>query len=307
MLAPGVILTLWHSRGLRDAYDQGIALVLQAAPAVVQMHASVNGIQEGFRPVADQVRVGLPAVAIWAGIGVDGWLSTGRTAAQTAKIMLAAGTAAVEAGALRVVWNGEAAYANYPALGVAVAKLVTTEFARMYPDVAQGFTSYDHPMYHPKPWSAWCSPGTPVDLALPQVYAAPGRADMMAHRGALPAREARALASYAAAIRRGLIEPDVTPDTPDDLDWSPYFQLHSVPTVDTVRVGLKYPLSAYWAAPTRFDAQGYNALLGICGIARLGINGPDAVRVAQKNLGVAADNKYGPQTASALRLPWREG
>lgn len=306
-LRPGVVLTLWHGDGLDDATDAAtLDLLAQARPDVVQLHAAPKGLTAHARAAALKVRGALPGVRRWLGVGCDGWLwewAQGRCSRQAAVDRLTgAADLAAELGAEAVCWNGEAAYKEHVAQGAELARVVLERTASVHPPLAQAFTSYDHPHYHPDPWRSWCYPGSPVTAALPQVYAAPG-GDVLPYRGALPARERTAMASWQTAVRKGWVGPDVHAGAPGDeadLDWYPYVQAHSVLSRDTIPLALRYSLTSWWAAPTRLDAEGRLALLVVCELRRQGYTGPDAVQQYQREHGLASDGVVGPLTLAKL-------
>jgi len=184
---------------------------------------------------------------------------------------------------------------------VEVIRAALGEVQSRWPALAQWHTSYDHPTYHSTyPWRAWLGEGSPVEVSLPQVYAAPA-GGLMAHRGALPRREAAALASWAVAIRKGWIAPD-DPSTPvrEGVAWRPYYQLHHVTALDTIASALAHPLACFWALRSRSDDEGRLALRVLCGLWRRGLWN---VRAVQRAAGVRDDGVYGPVThAAALRL-----
>jgi len=314
-LRPGTVVTLWHGDGLDDACSpSALALLTEARPEVVQLHAAPRGHGRHTSRVAARVRAAIPGVGLWLGVGCDGWLwewARGQCSRAVAMGRLTdCADLAVSIGAECVVWNGEAAYKEHATRGADLARGVLESVAGHHPQLAQAFTSYDHPHYHPQPWRSWCYPGSPVTLVAPQVYAAPGGDEAMAHRGALPARERTALASWATAVRKGWVEGDApagTPEDASDMDWTPYIQAHSVRASDSIAFALRYPLTSWWALPSRADAEGRAALLAVCKLRRLGFDGPDAVRRYQAGAGLVADGIAGPKTLDALLGPQRKG
>jgi hypothetical protein len=124
---------------------------------------------------------------------------------------------------------------------------------------------------------------------------------LQAHRGALPAREARALASWASAIRAGWIAPD-DDNTPlrEGVAWRPYYQLHHVPAVDTIRSALRHEGAMLWALRSRSDVEGQRAAQALCVLDRLGYWRENGVEAFQLDHGLVADNIAGPKTVDAL-------
>jgi hypothetical protein len=302
----GPIPTLWASDGPRVALDGARELLAACRPPAVQVHT--------WRPdlVVPDLRRLLGDVPLVVGCGVDGIARTvalGQWSVERGtREFLALARRACDAGALAVCWNAEAAWKRLPSSleGARLWALIPGMLAQVrerYPRLRQWHTSYDHPSYHATyPWRAWLGPGSPIEVSLPQVYAAPG-GGLMAHRGALPAREARALSSWRAAIRAGWIAPD-DPATAalEGVRWRPYLQCHHVPTADTVAVAVAHPLAALWAVPTRCDDAGRLALRALCELWRRGYWGADAVQRFQAAAGLRPDGVCGPRTLAALGL-----
>lgn len=303
----GPIPTLWASDGISQAYEIAGPLLARARPYAVQLHT--------WEPeeVAVSVRRLLPGVSILVGCGVDGIakrVARGELpVSRGVRSFVTLAERALRAGAEVIVWNAEGGWKRPPSSAEAarLRELVREALAAVAaktPSLEQWHTAYDHPHYHSSyPWREWLGPGSPVTASLPQVYAAgasPGLA--VPHRGALQARETRALASWREAVRRGWIRADATPDDPHDVDWHPYYQLHHVHAADTVRAILARPLAALWALPTRADAHGRAALLAACTLWRAGYSGAEAVQRFQREQGLDADGIVGPATAAALGL-----
>lgn len=308
-VAPGIALTLWHSAGLSSAVaDVGaIALLRRARPEIVQLHAAPTGYARYGTAAARAVREAHPTARLWLGVGCDGWArdvaSSRRTVAKVVARFLDVAGLAVDLGAECIVWNAEGAYKHPVVTRSGLARAIVEACAAKHPRLVQAHTAYDHPSYHSSyPWAQWLGPGSPVVLALPQVYAA-GDTEAAGYRphvrGRLPAREARALASWSASVRAGWIKPDVEPDTPDDLDWRPYLQGHHVSSIDSARALVRHDLAAVWAAPTRMDDQGRDALVAACAIRRLCNWGPQTVRRFQQRVGLEPDDVLGPRTMVA--------
>jgi len=301
----GPILTFWGGDGAEAEVRASEALLRAARPRAVQLHTWTPG------PATDRVRaiVGHD-VAIVAGFGVDG---IARDVARGAHpVTRGVGTfvdlasRAAGLGAAAVVWNAEASWKR-PPTGAEAARLgdliraALAEVAVRFPGLEQHHTAYDHPSFHSTyPWRPWLGEGSPVLASWPQVYAAPG-GDLRAHRGALAAREARALSSWAAAIRAGWITPD-DPSTPlrEGVAWRPYYQLHHVPAVDTIRSALRHEGAMLWALRSRSDVEGQRAAQALCVLDRLGYWRENGVEAFQLDHGLVADNIAGPKTVDAL-------
>jgi len=322
-VAPGDVVALYDNDGLRTALDRGGREFLKLAkPPVVMLHTFPSAAAEGLphlEAVAAEVRQLVPDVRLWLGVGADYALRQLRehgrgSRARIERSLEACGDAAVEIGAEVLMWDPEAAWKGRTpaerAENDSIARGVVLQVAAEHPRLLQAFTSYDHPTYHSTyAWKGWVGPRTPVVLAAMQVYAAPA-GEGMAARGALERREARALGSYREAIRKGWIEADLEVagvDVPEDLDWVPYLQAHSVPARDSVALALRHDVVCWWAAPTRMDAEGRRAMLAAIQLRAAGYRGPDAVRAWQQwhnaqNFAptLTEDNVAGPKTLAAL-------
>ena len=135
------------------------------------------------------------------------------------------------------------------------------------------------------------------------MYAA-GTSAVQAHRGALGAREAKALSSWRAAVRAGWIKEDVAAGEEGDLvdvDWLPYVQLHGVNPADTAALLAEYPVTFGWALVSRADQDGMEAFTVACGLHRLGFHGPNAGLDFQRSTpDLAQDNVIGKMTRAAV-------
>jgi hypothetical protein len=311
----GPVPTLWDGDGIEAAVHDSRDLLLAARPDVVDVHTW--SIRQG----ADLVRAILPDVRLVAGVGVDGIARQvalkQRTVAQGIATFHGLARQAADVGALGITWNAEVSYKRPPTRPekARLHDLVTgalQDVKAAFPLLRQFHTSYDHPSYHPTyDWSGWLGEGSPVEASFFQVYAAPGDGRVMAHRGALPKRKARAFTSYQATVKARRIRPDAPDGTPGDLvdlDWRPYFQLHSVPGTDTVRESVRYPVVFLWALRSRTDAEGRLAFLALCELHRRGYWGAGGVGRFQtwaRDQGLYTDRideDCGPKTRRALGL-----
>lgn len=257
------------------AWTAAAPILTPLSPSIIMLHAALPGSDPRAPTTtsfADQtilstvamMRAALPSMILWMGIGVD--TIARRVLARTwsvndgiaAFVALARGARSV--GAVRVVWDGEAAYKAAPGSADAqtLALLVSgavAAVARDVPGIEQGHTAYDsvgavdgwggHGTYC---WNAWIGPASPVDLTLPQCYpaiSAPVGPGVLAHRWALSVR------SYDAAVRAGVVGSHVV--------RMPYLGLHGVPPADTVALA-NATGAALWAIPNAMDAQGIEAV-----------------------------------------------
>jgi hypothetical protein len=303
----GPIATLWHSDGPEAAWMMGRDLIDRARPRMVQVHSWSAPL------VADKIRRAIANVELVCGFGVDSIardVAKGRmSVSDGVKVFLRLAERAHTIGAKAVMHNAEAAWKRPPnsAERKRLSELVRnglSEIAAKFPALEQLHTAYDHPSFHASyNWNDWLGAHSPIAASYCQVYAAPGDG-LMAHRAALPAREARALRSWGAAVRAGwIVEDDPSTALREGVEWRPYYQLHHVPTRDTVASALQHESVALWAVPTRADRDGRLAFVALCELARRGYWRPDGLVAFQRDNGLEDDNVLGPQTARALGVP----
>lgn len=303
----GPIPTFWGGNGAEAEVRACEVLLRQARPRLVQLHTWTP------ERAAARVRALLgPDVGIVVGIGADGIardVAKGtHPVSRGVATMLELAKRAHEESAVAIVWNAEAGWKRPPssteaALLSRCVREGLSAVAAKYPALEQHHTAYDHPGFHSTyNWRDWLGEGSPIVASWPQVYAAPG-GDAMAHRGALPAREARALGSWAAAIRAGWIDPDDA-STPvrEGVAWRPYYQLHHVPARDTITGALQHDGAMLWALRARSDDEGRRAFVALCALERAGFWRPDGVQAFQRDRGLDVDGVAGPQTLAALGL-----
>ncbi|MDP3274088.1 MAG: peptidoglycan-binding domain-containing protein [Deltaproteobacteria bacterium] len=300
----GPIVTLWHGDGIDSAWLSARDLLLQAKPQTVQLHTWSP------RSAADSIKHALPGTSLVCGFGIDGIARdvTKRRLSVTEGVRLFVRLAerAQTAGAIAVKWNAEAAWKRPPNSNEAtllreLVRAALAEVAARFPSLQQWHTAYDHPTFHSTyNWADWLGPNSPIVASFPQVYAAPGDG-LMAHRGALPARETRALSSWRSAIRAGWIVAD-DPSTAlrEGVSWRPYYQLHHVSARDTISSAITHECVALWAAPSRMDREGKTAFLALCELHRRGFWSAEGLRGFQASAGLAVDGIWGPNTARAL-------
>lgn len=300
----GVVPTLWHPDGIDAAWTSARPLLERARPRTVQLHSWSPAL------VADSIRRALPGTAIVCGFGIDGIardVAKGRVSvAAGVQTFLRLAARAHAVGARAVKWNAEAAWKRPPnsTERKRLSELVRTalaEIAVKYPALEQLHTAYDHPSFHSTyNWNDWLGQGSPITASFCQVYAAPGDG-LMAHRGALPRREARSLASWGAAVRAGwIVEDDPSTALREGVVWRPYYQMHHVPDRDTVSSALQHESAALWAIPSRADRAGRAAFLALCELDRRGYWRPDGLVAFQRDNGLVADGIFGNLSARAL-------
>lgn len=310
---PRLIPCLWDSDGPEAAWERAKGLVVPLladepgdGAVAVKLHTTRPDLS------APLLRAALPRVGLVVACGVD-WIAREvakgrRSVAWGIGEFVTLATRAARLGALAIEWNAEAGWKRPPSSAErarleSLIRAALAKVAELFPELDQWLTTFDHPTYHRDfPWRAWVGAGSPITRVYLQVYAAPGDG-LMAHRGALPRREVRALASYALAVREGLIRPDAPEGTPEDLtdvDWTAYYQLHSVPRADTVQSAVRHASVSFWALQSRSDKDGRSALAGLVALHRLGIWGEGALKRAQVRYGLDADDVYGRASEAAL-------
>lgn len=300
----GPVATLWHGEGPDAAWTLGRSVLERARPRTVQIHSWSPSL------VADSIRRALPDVQLVCGFGIDGIARDvakgSRSVVDGVRVFLRLAERAHVVGARAIKHNAEAAWKR-PPNSIEKARLselvrnALAEIAARYPTLEQLHTAYDHPSFHSTyNWNDWLGAHSPIVASYAQVYAAPEGA-LMAHRGALPARESRSLASWGAAVRAGWIVPD-DPSTAirEGVQWRPYYQLHHVPARDTIASALQHESVALWAIPARADRDGRAAFLALCELDRRGYWRPDGLVAFQRDNGLSADGVFGPQSARAL-------
>lgn len=280
-------------------------LLNRARPEAVQLHTwSPSGVAETLRGEGYRLVLGCGVDSVARGV-----TKHRRTTQWAIGQFLRCAGAAAAAGAEAIMWNAEANWKTPPEssdrarLREAISEALKAVRAA-YPQLLQWHTAFDHPSFHTTyPWAAWLGNDSPILLSAPQVYAAGAAGDAgLAHRGALPAREARALASWRDGVRNLGIRPDA-PDGPADLtdvDWAPYYQLHHVSRTDTIAGATRRPLSFGWALPTRSDDEGRDAFVLASYLIRAGFTGENAIKRFQTTAGLTTDGIVGPKTTAAI-------
>lgn len=335
-LPPGEVLTVWSADGLRAAVGTALPLLRRVRPAGVQLHAGPQGLAEHLEAQAARVRATVPGVRLWVGVAWDGWVDDvaegGDVHRIVERVYLPAAWAARAVGAELLVINSEAAGKVHPAAARRLAVEAIDTIRAQCPGLLLGHTAFDHPHYHPEerdhgaridaddegyPWSAYLGapelaaavPGLelpktgPVDIELPQVYAAPPKDPVtkrqpMASVGALLKRAKASAESFDRAVRLGWIDPRVPVRS--------YVQAHHVRAQDTAGVAARQGLAALWAAPTRLDAEGV-AALEVLARGRRGeltaadVASPVVVAWAQGRLGLVPDARWGQASTAACR------
>lgn len=293
---PCVVVTVWSDPGATKSRPLLERLARAAAPGdlAVAVHstapsaASVAVVREfGLRlwcalpydPIAKELRAkGAGRAAALARVYAD------RCALHRPEVVELNGEAA---------WKPDAQASSADLAALMRECLATT---RASVGVPLAFTSFDHLRWHALPWAAIYGTGG-VDLATPQVYAAPveGIGDHHAAAGRL----ASYAAQWAAMVRDGIVRADLAPGGAGHIV---YGQVHHLTTAAVARVLDATDTSRAWALPTRCDDAGVRGLEALLTARRLHGRSAGAIRRAQAAHGLAADGVCGPATLAALGL-----
>ena len=295
-LAPAVVVTVWNDPGCAKSRPMLERLARAAAPG--DLAVAVHSTAPSAASVAVVRDIGL---RLWCALPYD----------PIAKELRAKG--AGKAAALARVYadrcavhrpeavelNGEAAWkpgdgASLDALGALARDCLATTRASV--GVPLAWTSFDHLGYHRLPWGAIYGAGG-VDLATPQVYAAP--AEGVGDHHAAAGRLAAYAAQWAAMVRAGTVRADLAPG---GAGHAVYGQVHHLTTAAAVRVLDATDTSRAWALPTRCDDAGLRALEALLAARRLHGRAAGAIRRAQAAHGLAEDGIAGDATCGALGL-----
>jgi hypothetical protein len=310
-LSLGPVPTVWGGNGPDSAFALADDLLEECRPSAVQLHT--------WEPeqTARKAKALLPGVQIIVGVGVDQIardVAKGTRSVEWGKrTLVTLADRASNCGALAVCWNAEASWKRPPSSEERkrlseVVRGALNDVAAKFPKLAQWHTAYDHPTYHSTyNWSDWIGPDSPVVASFPQVYAAPADPNAVAARDAVDRREAKALSSWALAVKKNWIDvdvPDGQPGDETDVDWRPYYQLHSVRAEDTIDSAVLHSMAAFWAIPTRADKAGRNSLRALCDLWSRGLWGAGCIEELQRRVGVKVDRRYGPKTAAAAGVRW---
>jgi hypothetical protein len=295
-LAPAVVVTVWNDVGCAKSLPALQRLARAAAPG--DLAVAVHSTAPSAASVA-AVR-GLGA-RLWIALPYDP-IARELRAKGAARAVALARVYADRAAAHRpevVELNGEAlwkadAKASADTLSALMRECLATTRAAC--GVPLAFTSFDHLRFHSLPWAAIYGAGG-VDLATPQVYAAP--ADGIGDHHAAAGRLASYAAQWAAMVRSGVVRADLAPGGAGHIV---YGQIHHLTTAGVVRVLDSSDTSRAWALPTRCDVPGVLALEALLAARRLHGRSAGAIRRAQAAHGLAVDGVCGAATLAALGL-----
>ena len=295
-LAPAVVVTVWNDPGAAKSRPLLERLARAAAPG--DLAVAVHSTAPSAASVAVVRALGL---RLWCALPYDPIARELRAKGQGAAVALARRYAdrAAKHRPEAVELNGEAAWkpdakATMDQLAALMRDCLATTRASC--GVPLAFTSFDHLGYHRLPWGAIYGTGG-VDLATPQVYAAPveGVGDHHAAAGRLAAYAAQ----WAAMVRAGTVRADLAPGGAGHIVYS---QVHHLTTAAAVRVLDATDTSRAWALPTRCDDAGLRALEVLLTARRLHGRSAGAIRRAQAAHGLVVDGIAGDATCGALGL-----
>lgn len=295
-LAPAVVVTVWNDPGCAKSRPMLERLARAAAPG--DLAVAVHSTDPGAEGVAVVRALGL---RLWCALPYDPIARELRAKGQGAAVALARRYAdrAAKHRPEVVELNGEATWK--PGAGASLGDLAATvrdclATTRAACGVPLAWTSFDHLGYHRLPWGAIYGAGG-VDLATPQVYAAP--AEGIGDHHAAAGRLAAYAAQWAAMVRAGTVRADLAPGGAGHIVYS---QVHHLTTAAAVRVLDSSDTSRAWALPTRCDDAGLRALEVLLTARRLHGRSAGAVRRAQAAHGLVEDGIAGPKTLAALGL-----
>lgn len=303
-LLPGPALTLWDGSGLKEAVRKSHALLTEARPPIVMLHAGPRELHRNGAEAAAAVRAAVPGVRLWAGVGVDGYprqLGRGVPAivADVERLAFFLGAIGVEC----VMVDAEAAYKAEAPKRAGLLRAVLNAFVRYGQERTLALTSYDQPGLHGTfDWGGALGTGSPVDLFFPQVYAAPSDPAGKAGYSSLRRRWLASRESCSSVARAGVIQSRFAAE-----HWRPYLQIHNVLAAATVSHAAAVPHCALWASDSRADSEGRMAVRALCRLHQLGFEKPSAVRDFQAFAGLKADGVPGPKTLAALLGDTAEG
>lgn len=294
---PCVVVTVWNDAGAAKSHAALERLSRAAAPG--DLAVAVHSTAPSAASVAVVRALGL---RLWCALPYDPIAAQMRANGAGRAVALArvyADRCAVHRPEV-VELNGEAAWkpdAKAPAADLAALMRECLATTRASVGVPLAFTSFDHLRWHALPWGAIYGAGG-VDLATPQVYAAPVE-------GVGGVAEARArlkgyAAQWAAMVAAGTVRPDLAPGGAGHVA---YGQIHHVSTAGAALILDSTDTSRAWALPTRCDEAGLRAIEVLLTARRLHGRTAGAIRRAQAAHGLVVDGVAGPLTCAALGLP----
>ncbi len=295
-LAPAVVVTVWNDPAARKSRPMLERLARAAAPG--DLAVAVHSTAPSAASVAVVRDLGL---RLWCALPYDP-IARELRAKGAGKAAALARVYADRCAVHRpeaVELNGEAAWkpdAKASAADLAALMRDCLATTRASVGVPLAFTSFDHLRYHALPWGAIYGAGG-VDLATPQVYAAP--AEGVGDHHAAAGRLAAYAAQWAAMVRAGTVRADIAPGGAGHIVYS---QVHHLTTAAAVRVLDATDTSRAWALPTRCDDAGLRALDVLLTARRLHGRAAGAIRRAQAAHGLVVDGIAGALTCKALGL-----
>ena len=285
----GLAVTVWDSKGLAVGVQKSMEALLQIRPDIVQLHTSPT---ERTREPMGKVLAALPGTRIWVGLPADHLV---KNASQAARLVKRYVRHTVSLGGEMFVFNGEKAWKT--AVRVERAKMdelarVCIEAAREEaPELALGWTSFDHLGWHHLPWNVILGENG-VDYHLPQNYTAV-HPRISTHK----AVAARVKTARANSLR----VPGVLPCFQQGGDRCiPYGQAHHHSPDAICYLSNQSSLVAYWALSSRSDDLGVAGMWAAQALRRLESSSPGHLEDFQRKHGLKADGIVGRNTMDKI-------
>ena len=293
-LPPAVVVTVWGAMGEALPTLRRLAAVAAEGDLAVAVHSTAPS-----DAAVDVVRA--LGLRLWCALPYDPVAKELRARGHDAAVKLAhvyADRCAHHRPEV-VELNGEAAWKHDAQVSMATLAHVAADCLAVTRDrcgVPLAWTSFDHLGYHPLPWGAiYGAEG--VDLATPQVYAAPE--DGIGGSSAARARLAAYAKQWAPLVAKGTVRADLAPGGAHHLA---YGQVHHLTPAAVAMVLDSTDSARAWALPTRCDEAGLTGLLALLTARRESGRRAGAIARYQAAHGLAADGVCGPKTLAAMGL-----
>lgn len=304
-VAPGLVVTLGDMAPVQEDLARGLPLLEAIRPDAVMLHSN-PGPEDA--PTVAALRRALPGVRIWiqapanplvrltipkAEARVRGWVK-----------------ASLELGAEVFSLNGEGPSApglkgwskGHPHSAEVIAGYARAVLAAAADEasgrLALAWSSHDCPQWHHLPWKELLGAGSPVALALPQVYCDPGRGNA---RATILGARGRYATAHGQQTRSAIR---------DDLRLGGegcvlYAQSHHHRVSAACWLHDQAALSASWTVRhdgRLCDAEGLLALRAVAELRRQAGHAPGRIARFQEAAGLTVDGLVGPKTLAALGL-----
>lgn len=306
MIAPGLFVTVGDCAPVQRDLAAALAILAQVRPDGVILH-TYPGPED--RAAVEMIRREHPSIRVWVQPPANEL--AGLSEARAVDRVRGWVRAAVDLGAELLSFNGEGASRagasgwkpNQPlgVLQVARRAEVVLDAAR---DEAAGrlalaWSSHDRVGSHALPWRAIYGDGSPVTVALPQVYADPGDGSRASIAGARARLEGTAR-QWAAMVSARAIRADVAPG---GAGWCLYAQSHHHATEALAWLLDQSALAATWtirADGALCDAAGVLALRVDAELRRRVGHAPGRIARWQRQTGLTPDGIAGAATRASL-------